>query len=57
MKINPDSVRPDDPGAKRPPALIPFVTVVTVVGTTAYQVDPANTFTERVLTFLDHHAA
>jgi hypothetical protein len=55
MQFYPTSVRPDDPGARRPFAPIPFVTVVTVVETP--QVDLASTFTERVLTFLDSRAA
>ncbi len=72
MKINPDSMRPDDPEAKRGSALTTHLTVVTVVGMAAIRrgnerelwIDPVpepmselKTLTERVLIFLDERAA
>lgn len=58
MKFNPDSVRPDDPDARRDSASNPPLTIAKVAAVIAARVDlkPPCTFTDRVLRFLDRRA-
>ena len=59
MKFNPDSMRPDNTGASRDSAQNPHLTVTVAVriARPPAEAGTPNTLTERVLMFLDHHAA